>query len=99
MIDDQQNNTNKQGLTPSPSNPFPSSNTNADNKNGLNFLMVPGQNAHMSSFSSGKNQILSSAHSARSRHIIRLKFFSISHTLMKPKKNKIQSNSELKTDN
>lgn len=52
-MDDQQN---KQGLTPSPSNAFPSSNTNADTTNGMKFLMVPGQNAQMSSFSSGKKK-------------------------------------------
>lgn len=47
MVDDQQHGTNKQGLTPSPSN------TNADSTNGMKLLMVPGQ-AQMSSFSLGK---------------------------------------------
>lgn len=54
VIDDQQSGANKQGLTPSPSNAFPSSNTNADSISGMKLLMVPGQNAQMSSFSSGK---------------------------------------------
>lgn len=56
VIDDQQNGTNtKQGLTPSPSNAFSPSNTNADSTNGMKFLMVPGQSAQMGSFSSGKH--------------------------------------------
>lgn len=49
MSDDQQaNGSNKQGLTPSPTS------ANADNTSGMKFLMVPGQNAQMGSFSSGK---------------------------------------------
>lgn len=51
VVDDQQS-SNKQGLTPSPSNAF--SPSNSDSTNGMKFLMVPGQNAQMSSFSSGK---------------------------------------------
>lgn len=55
MIDDQHaNGSHKQGLTPSPSSTLPSSNTNVDSTNGLKFLMVPGQNAQMSSLTSGK---------------------------------------------
>lgn len=53
MIDEQQN-SNKQGLTPSPSSAFSSSNAN-DSTNGMKFLMIPGQNAQMGSFSSGKH--------------------------------------------
>lgn len=54
MNDEQQNSTNKSGLTPSPSNVFTPPNTNADSTDGTKFLMVPGQSAQIGSFSSGK---------------------------------------------
>lgn len=53
MIDEQQN-SSKQGLTPSPSSAFSATNPN-DNTNAMKFLMVPGQNVQMGSFSSGKH--------------------------------------------
>lgn len=54
LVIDEQQNSNKQGLTPSPSSAFSSSNVN-DSTIGMKFLMVPGQNAQTGSFSSGKH--------------------------------------------
>ncbi|XP_031624246.1 electrogenic sodium bicarbonate cotransporter 1 isoform X4 [Contarinia nasturtii] len=56
VIDDQQN---KSGLTPSPSNAFSPPNSNADSTSGMKLLMVPGQNAQIGSFSSGDEMVKS----------------------------------------
>lgn len=76
VIDDQQaNGSNKPGLTPSPSSTLQSSNTNVDSTNGLKFLMVPGQNAHMSGFSSGKKKYTTKTEKKQPKHIRCARYF------------------------